>query len=145
MSALSLSQILLDLAAVSAVVAALISQFVQPLLGSVPALAPSAPDQTLRNMALRAANLLLSVAGVLIMASVQGQLAWANIVPTAAAVITVALGAHAAYKVIPAPSSPVPTAASVGFVTIATTQADPAPTAAQIAAAGMIAQPPAAI
>lgn len=106
-STLSLSQIILDLAAVGAVVAALISQFVQPLLSQFPATSASAPDQTLRNFALRGANLLLSVAAVLVMAGVQGQLAWANLVPTAAAVVSVALGAHAAYKVIPAPGASV--------------------------------------
>lgn len=141
MSALTLTQIALYLTAVSAVVAGLISQFVQPLLSRVPALSPTAPDQTLRNWALRGANLLLSVACVLALAAVNSQLAWANVAPTAWAILAVALGAHAAYKVIPSPAAPAPTAANM-LVSIAPT---PAPTAAQVAAAGMIAQPPPAI
>ncbi len=107
-SALSVAQITLYLAAVAALVSALITQFVAPLVNRVPALATDAPDQTLRNLVLRAANLALSVVGVLGLAAIAGQLSQANIVPTVAAVITVSVGAHAAYKLIPSPASAAP-------------------------------------
>ena len=102
-SALSVAQITLYLAAVAALVSALITQFVQPLVNRVPALAPSVPDQTLRTLVLRAANLVLSVLGVLGLAAVANQLSLTNLIPTAAAVVMVTLGAHGFYKLIPSP------------------------------------------
>jgi len=123
-SALSVAQITLYLAAVAALVSALITQFVQPLVNRVPALAPSVPDQTLRTLVLRAANLVLSVLGVLGLAAVANQLSLANLIPTAAAVMMVTLGAHGFYKLIPSPSAPSsPTASSVSVLPLQTAPA----------------------
>ena len=124
-SALSTTQIVLYLAAVAAVVSAIITQFVQPLINRVPALAPTAPDPTLRNLVLRIANVVLSVGGVIVLAVIAGQLALTTLVPTAAAVALVALGAHGFYKLIP---SPTPAVASAPTVVVATAPA-PAPVA----------------
>ena len=121
-SALSVAQITLYLAAVAALVSALITQFVQPLVNRVPALAPGVPDQTLRTLVLRAANLVLSVLGVLGLAAVANQLSLTNLIPTAAAVVMVTLGAHGFYKLIPSPvtsSTPaLPGAATVALPTV---------------------------
>ena len=121
-SALSTTQIVLYLAAVAAVVSALITQFVQPLVNRVPALAPTVPDPTLRNLVLRAANLVLSVVGVLGLAAIAGQLSLANAVSTAVAIFAVAGGAHGFYKLIPSPttsSTPaLPSAATVALPTV---------------------------
>jgi len=110
-SALSTTQIVLYLAAVAAVVSAIITQFVQPLINRVPALAPTAPDPTLRNLVLRIVNVVLSVGGVIVLAVIAGQLSLTTLVPTAAAVALVALGAHGFYKLIPSPTpaTPAPT------------------------------------
>lgn len=93
------------LLAVSTVVAALISQVVKPFVERIPALSPALPDQTLHDAVLRGANLLLTVAAVLGLAAIHGDLALANAVPTAGAVLSVALGAHAVYAVVNKPSS----------------------------------------
>jgi len=135
-SALSTTQIVLYLAAVAAVVSAVITQFVQPLINRVPALAPTAPDPTLRNLVLRIANVVLSVGGVIVLAIIAGQLALTTIVPTAAAVAIVALGAHGFYKLIPAstPAVAAPTvvvaAPAPAPVAVATPALRPLPVAA---------------
>jgi len=126
-SALSTTQIVLYLAAVAAVVSAVITQFVQPLINRVPALAPTAPDPTLRNLVLRIANVVLSVGGVIVLAVIAGQLALTTLVPTAAAVALVALGAHGFYKLIPSPTPPSAAAAPTVALTVTTTAPAPAP------------------
>jgi len=109
------------------VVSAVITQFVQPLINRVPALAPTAPDPTLRNLVLRIANVVLSVGGVIVLAVIAGQLALTTLVPTAAAVALVALGAHGFYKLIPSPTPPA--AAPAPTVVVATATPAPAPVA----------------
>ena len=109
---LSLELITVYLLAVSTVVAALISQVVKPFVERIPALSPALPDQTLHDAVLRGANLLLTVAAVLGLAAIHGDLTLANAVPTAGAVLSVALGAHAVYAVVNKPSSAVAAAAA---------------------------------
>lgn len=118
-SALSVAQITLYLAAVAALVSALITQFVQPLVNAVPALSPAAPDGTLRAFVLRGANLVLSVIGVLGLAAVAGQLSASTLVPTGAAIVVVAIGAHAAYKIIPPPAPTPPVSAPPSALQVA--------------------------
>ena len=88
------------LLAVATVVSALISQFVKPLIERVPALSPSAPDQTLHDAVLRLANLVLTVAAVLTLAAANGQLTLANALPTAGIVLVTALGSHSVYQLV---------------------------------------------
>ena len=88
------------LLAVATVVSMLISQFVKPLLERVPALSPTLPDQTLHDAALRLANLLLTVAAVLVMAAANGQLTLNNALPTAGLILASALGSHSVYHLV---------------------------------------------
>ncbi|HLY29898.1 MAG TPA: hypothetical protein VKQ36_02610 [Ktedonobacterales bacterium] len=88
------------LLAVATIVSALISQVVKPLVERVPALSPSAPDQTLHNWALRLANLVLTVIAVLILVAANGQLTLANLLPTAEMVAVTACGSHAVYQLV---------------------------------------------
>lgn len=95
---------------IAALVAALISTIIKPLIETIPAFSPNAPDQRGHDALLRAVNLTLNLAGVLILAHAMGQNALDAWLPVALQVALQALGSHYVYLAVrPAtPKTPAP-------------------------------------
>lgn len=85
---------------IAALVAALISTIIKPLIETLPAFSSTAPDQRAHDALLRGINLLLNLAGVLILAHATGQDALDAWLPIALQVGLQALGAHALYQAV---------------------------------------------
>ncbi len=91
---------------IAALVSAVISTIVKPLIESLPFANPNQPGYiaAAHDALLRAANVLLNCAGVAIMAITHGQLSVANWLPLALQIFVQALGSHSLYNTIKNPS-----------------------------------------
>lgn len=113
------------LATVATVIAIVISRFIKPAVESIPALSPTAPNKRLHDAVLQVVNLVLTIAGVLIYARLQGQLTLDNWLPMAIEVALAAMGAHGIYHGVK-PSAPTTNMVSMGVAAL-----QPAPYALQ--------------